>query len=84
MRENQRESNPDVNTFVPEGDLTDEDSNSLKRDNDNTDIEQNPDEPVIPVPPDAQPATSVKELPGREGPPVGDVDDSPKRIAESR
>lgn len=83
MSENQRESNPDVNTFVPEGDLSDEDSNSLKRDHENTDIEQSPDEPVIPVPPDVQPATSVEAPPGREGPPVGDVDDSPKRIAES-
>ena len=45
------------------------------------DIERGRDEDVIPVPPDAKPVAPIEEPPGSEGPPVGDVDDSPKQIA---
>lgn len=34
----------------------------------------------IPVPPDTTPPASIEEPPGHDGPPVGDVDDSPKQI----
>jgi hypothetical protein len=39
------------------------------------------DRDVIPVPPDSNPGAPVEEPPDTEGAPVGDVDDSPKRIA---
>lgn len=81
MSVNQREPNPDVNTFIPGEDSGGEDPNSPERDNNTTDVERRHDEPVIPVPPDAQPTAPIEEPPGSDGPPVGDVDDSPKKIA---
>ena len=74
----QREQNPDVNSYnpdVPPG----EDPNSKDRD-DGSDVERRNDDSVIPVPPDATPAAPVEEPPGTGSAPVGDVDDSPKRI----
>ena len=49
----------------------------------NPDVEpgEAPDDDVIPVPPDVEGTAPIKEPPGSGGPPVGDVDDSPKRIA---
>ena len=80
MSKFQREQNPDVNSYnpdVPPG----EDPNPSGRD-DGSDIERKRDDDVIPVPPDAKPAAPIEEPPpGAEGAPVGDVDDSPKRIA---
>ena len=80
MQTEQREENPDVNTYHPdidpgEGDVTG------GRGAPNTDVEGPPDRDVIPVPPDAGPVAPVEEPPGTDGPPVGDVDDSPKKIA---
>ena len=75
----QREQNPDVNSYnpdVPPG----EDPNSPGRD-DSADIERRKEEDVIPVPPDAKPGAPVEEPPDSGRAPVGDVDDSPKRIA---
>ncbi len=66
MVDEQRESNPDVNSYNPDvepGETADQDDDG------------------IPVPPDTTPPAEIKEPPGHDGPPVGDVDDSPKKIA---
>lgn len=73
MPTNQREQNPDVNSYNPDVDPTED-----KGKGDNREAE---DKDVIPVPPDSRPSAPVEEPPGTDGPPVGDVDDSPKRIA---
>ena len=72
MNSDQQRQNPDVNTFNIDGE-GDEDSNS--NDSGGTSSEE------IPLPPDTEPNAPVEEPPGSGGPPVGDVDDSPKRIA---
>jgi len=66
----QREQNPDVNSYNPDVD-TGEGPETV-------------DDDVIPVPPDVEGNAPIKEPPGSGGPPVGDVDDSPKRIAWAR
>jgi hypothetical protein len=76
----QREQNPDVNSRTPAADPA-ENPGATDSSRDNTDIERGRDQPVIPVPPDAEPTAPIEEPPGTDGPPVGDVDDSPKRIA---
>jgi hypothetical protein len=75
----QRDQNPDVNSRVPTADPA-ENPRPDSQDRTTDDVERGRDEPVIQVPPDAQPAAPVEEPPGTGGPPVGDVDDSPKRI----
>lgn len=66
IQNTQREPNPDVNSYSPDVDPTED----TQDDNDS-----------IPVPPDATPAVPVEEPPSSDRAPVGDVDDSPKRIA---
>jgi hypothetical protein len=67
-------SNPDVNSV-----------NTNDGPSPNSDIEgglgkgYGKDEPV--VPPDEQPVVPIEDPPGSNQPPVGDVDDSPKKIA---
>jgi hypothetical protein len=80
MQAKQREQNPDVNSYKPDVDPA-EDTGARRSEAPVTDVERPQDNDVIPVPPDAQPAAPVEEPPGTDGPPVGDVDDSPKRIA---
>lgn len=80
MQTTQREQNPDVNSYSPDTDSI-EDPGTGKDDKPLTDVERSQDKDVIPVPPDATPAVPVEEPPGTDGPPVGDVDDSPKQIA---
>ena len=76
----QREQNPDVNSYQPDVDPgTDTDVTDQSEDKDRG-IEQPPTDDVIPVPPGVEPSAPVEEPPGTGGPPVGDVDDSPKRI----
>lgn len=70
MNDSQRPQNPDVNSYQPDTGPGETTTSNEKKDQD-----------VIPVPPDATPAAPVEEPPGSDGPPVGDVDDSPKRIA---
>ena len=70
MNESQRSQNPDVNSYQPDAGPGETPTSGDKKDQD-----------VIPVPPDATPSAPVEEPPGSDGPPVGDVDDSPKRIA---
>ena len=81
MREEQREQNPDVNSYDPASDTAEEPGDTRDPTRPSTDIERGRDDDVIPVPPDSAPAAPIEEPPGRDGPPVGDVDDSPKRIA---
>jgi hypothetical protein len=78
MGELQREQNPDVNSYNPDsrpGETAGEGTPG-----DGSDIERNHTEDVIPVPPDARPSAPVEEPPVGDKAPVGDVDDSPKRI----
>ena len=81
MTTHQREQNPDVNSRTPVADPGESPGVTPDSRDGTSDIERGQQEPVIPVPPDAQPAAPVEEPPGRDGPPVGDVDDSPKKIA---
>ena len=76
----QRAQNPDVNSYNPEADPGESPGSNNQNDG-SSDIERKTDKDVIPVPPDAKPGAPVEEPPGSEGTPVGDVDDSPKRIA---
>jgi hypothetical protein len=80
MRETQRSQNPDVNSYQPDADPG-ETPTSNDRSNPSSGVEEKKDKDVIPVPPDSTPSAPVEEPPGGDGPPVGDVDDSPKRIA---
>ena len=74
----QREQNPDVNSPQPAADPAEDVTNDSR--DPTSDVERGSDDPVIPVPPDSRPNAPVEEPPGSSGPPVGDVDDSPKRI----
>ncbi len=80
MSINQREQNPDVNSYNPDGEPG-EDSTIPNPNDRSSDIEGRRDTDVIPVPPDAAPAAPVEEPPSDRNAPVGDVDDSPKQIA---
>ena len=80
MRIDQREQNPDVNSYNPSIDPG-EDPGATERPPEGPGVEQKPETDIIPVPPDAAPNAPIEEPPGTGGPPVGDVDDSPKRIA---
>ena len=79
MENDQREQNPDVNSYSPDTGQTEEPLPT--GDGGRTDVERGSQDDVIPVPPDVRPTAPVEEPPGTEGPPVGDVDDSPKKIA---
>ena len=78
MQTTQREQNPDVNSYNADTDSI-EDTDTGTDDDASTDVERGQDN--IPIPPDATPPVPVEEPPGTDGPPVGDVDDSPKQIA---
>ena len=77
MNNSQRSQNPDVNSYQPDSPP----GESPTSDPGSSGVEERKDKDVIPVPPDATPSAPVEEPPGSDGPPVGDVDDSPKRIA---
>ena len=81
MTIHQREQNPDVNSRQPTADPAENSSVTNDNRGPTSDIERDRDDGVIPVPPDSRPGAPVEEPPGTDGPPVGDVDDSPKRIA---
>ena len=80
MASTQRTQNPDVNSYNPDTEPGENPGTSNRNDNGSSDIEQPKDKDVIPVPPDSMPAAPVEEPPESDGAPVGDVDDSPKRI----
>jgi hypothetical protein len=75
----QREQNPDVNSIPSQGDNSAVEQEKPGR-NENADIER-PRNEDIPVPPDNRPVAPIEEPPDTDKAPVGDVDDSPKRIA---
>jgi len=84
-RENQ--PNPDVNWQIIDDEYDTEKRPDKGRDNpvkqpegDEGIIHPDTDE-SIPIPDDQRPAYPVEEPPGSDEPPMGDVDDSPKRIA---
>ena len=81
MTNQQREQNPDVNSRQPDADPGENPSIVGDTKNRIDDIERGPDDNIIPVPPDVAPNAPIEEPPGTDGPPVGDVDDSPKKIA---
>ena len=72
----QNEQNPDVNTPHPYD--SNGEAETPGRGSGRTDVER-PD-PTVPVPPDTEPQAPVEEPPESERAPMGDVDDSPKRI----
>jgi hypothetical protein len=74
----QRENNPDVNSYVPDVEPGESPGTTDSAGDATDDIERGPQN--IPVPPDTERKAPVEEPPGSSGPPVGDVDDSPKRI----
>ena len=76
----QREQNPDVNSRQPAADPAEDTGATNDPRNSGTDIERGRGDDVIPVPPDVKPTAPIEEPPGSDGPPVGDVDDSPKQI----
>lgn len=74
----QNEQNPDVNTPYP--DDSEPETGPSGAGSPRTNVERPGDDETAPVPPDQRPAAPVEEPPGGGKPPVGDVDDSPKRI----
>ena len=80
MTTDQREQNPDVNSRQPEADPAEQAPTTPDSRDNVTDVERGRQD-EIPVPPDVRPTAPIEEPPGTEGPPVGDVDDSPKQIA---
>jgi hypothetical protein len=74
----QNEQNPDVNTPHPD----DSEVESGQRGGGNSPGRTNVERPYgeQPVPPDTEPGAPVEEPPDAGGLPMGDVDDSPKRI----
>ncbi len=80
MTSAQRGQNPDVNTYYPDVEPGD-DPGVTDGGSDSSDIERQKDDETNPVPPNSTPPVPVEEPPGEGSPPVGDVDDSPKRIA---
>jgi hypothetical protein len=82
MQDVQNIPNPDVNSRDVEDDLGSHAGIKPNPRSDADDIERPDEDDTIPVPPDQEPSYPVEEPPGRDGPPVGDVDDSPKRIAD--
>jgi hypothetical protein len=77
----QRQQNPDVNSYDPNTDPAEDSDTDIIRDDDANDIERKPDDrDVIPLPPDAPHHQPIEDPPHGDESPVGDVDDSPKRI----
>ena len=81
MTNSQGGQNPDVNSYSPDAEPGESPNPTDAVNDGSSDIERENERDVIPIPPDASPAPPHEEPPGGEGPPVGDVDDSPKRIA---
>lgn len=79
MQDIQNIPNPDVSTRDVEEDFGSHEG--LNPDRHGSEIENRRDDEVVPVPPDQQPTIPIEDPPGTNEPPVGDVDDSPKKIA---
>lgn len=76
----QRQQNPDVNSYDPNTDPGENKDTDNIRDDDVERKRKVRDE--IPLPPDAPKHQPIEDPPHGDNSPVGDVDDSPKRIAD--
>ena len=76
----QRQQNPDVNSYSPGTGPAESPGDRQDPNNGVGDTENNKGTDVIPLPPDSKPVAPIEEPPESDGVPVGDVDDSPKRI----
>lgn len=76
----QREQNPDVNSYDPDIDPGEDPTAGQDPNTSNEDVERERKDPVTPVPPDAGPTVPIEDPPATGDVPVGDVDDSPTRI----
>jgi hypothetical protein len=81
MQRQQRGQNPDVNSTGFEDNYGSREGSGSQWPRGGGDVETPENTDVIPVPPDAEPAVPIEEPPETERPPVGDVKDSPKKIA---
>lgn len=77
----QRTQNPDVNSYSPDTEPGEGGGPANRNDSGSGDIERGKVDEVLPIPPGSKPAAPVEEPPESGNVPVGDVDDSPKRIA---
>ena len=80
MQNTQRQPNPDVDDFGSYIDSGGDEGVEQDRRGSSQDIEGERDEDVIPVPPDVKERQPIEDPPHGDDAPVGDVDDSPKRI----
>lgn len=71
MTSEQREPNPDVNTFNIGEDSGTTEQEEIEHDQ-NPGVEEKHDTDVIPVPPDAERKVPIEEPPGSSGPPMGE------------
>lgn len=77
----QNRQNPDVNSMVTEEQYAIREDIEPQNRGDNSDIERPSEEDIIRVPPGAQPTDSIEDPSAGDETPIGDVDDSPKKIA---
>ena len=82
MNNEQRSPNPDVNSYDPDIDPGSGEGIEQNHRNENDDIEKSGDNEQIPIPPDSEQPYPVEEPPSGDDAPVGDIDDSPKIIAD--
>jgi hypothetical protein len=83
MQDVQNIPNPDVNSVDANEDFGSHGDVEQSPDVDNPKPEKGYGKDDLPpvVPPDRQPVVPIEDPPGTNKPPVGDVDDSPTRIA---
>ncbi len=75
-------NNPDVNSTEFDDDFGSHEDLQRDREDNGSDIEHgHRHDEVVPVPPDSQPLVPIEDPPGSNEPPVGDVEDSPEKIA---
>ena len=79
MQDEQREQNPDVNSYFPNDQTGIEEPDTPESDDQG--IESPDDKDIIPVPPDSEQRHPISDPPYGDDSPMGDVDDSPKQIA---
>jgi hypothetical protein len=82
MQYSQRSQNPDVNSTAFDDNVGGDEDLFERHGGHDSDIEHgHHDDDVTPVPPDMQPTVPIEDPPGTNEPPVGGIDDSPKKIA---
>lgn len=80
MSSTQREPNPDVDDFGAYKESGGDEDVQQPSHGSSQDIEHDRDDDTIPLPPDVNERQPVEDPPHGNDAPVGDVDDSPKRI----